>query len=147
VVLRKQQEIAFSMYYCSIRFFYCCCENLWQKSYFHVLDFFFCGFVKNNTNFIFLPCKDFNFYGFIKTTKLVIFSIFTVQFDFCISVKIYNIGVFLMYSTSFLVVFWKNKTNFIFPCSRFKFLWFWEIIKRFLFSMQKTSNYLVLLKQ
>jgi len=84
--------------------------------------------VNNNINFIFVDAKDINFFGFIKTTKLDFFPCFSVPFDFCVLVKIYNKIVIFTYWTSFFVVLWKT-------------------IQLLFFSMQKTLIFVVSLKQ
>jgi hypothetical protein len=54
--------------------------------------------------FGFFLVKDFNFCDLAKKSKLVIFPCITLQFDFCVFVKINKNGVFSMYYTSFFVV-------------------------------------------
>ena len=101
------------MYYASIVFLLCFCENLLQRSNFHILDFIFCGFMKNNTNFL-SPCQRHQFFVvLLKQRRMPIFTRIAFQFVFCLFVKIYNNWV-ISYITLQLLLFLKNNTICVF---------------------------------
>jgi hypothetical protein len=160
------------LHFNSIFFCFCFCEYQVQRSYLPILDIIFCDLVKTNTNFIFFDVKYFNFCGFDKIRKLVYFPCITLQFDFSVFVKIYRNGVFSMYYTSLLVVFWKliqsvfffqvfvlnfcgyektTKEYFYFPCITLQFNFFVfvlvEIFNNGVFSMYYTSFFVVFCKR
>jgi hypothetical protein len=80
--------------------------------------------------FGFFLVKDFNFCDVAKKTKLVIFSFITLQFDFCVFLKINKNGVFSMYYTSFFVVLWKIIEIMFFSMYLFLFFVVFEKIKK-----------------
>ena len=62
----------------------------------------FLGFCQKQNNF-FVACKRLQFFGVVKTTKLIFFACISVQFEFCFC-EIYNNRVFFMYYTSYFMV-------------------------------------------
>jgi hypothetical protein len=80
--------------------------------------------------FVFFLLKYFNFCDLAKKMKLVIFSCITLQFDFCVFVKINKNGVFSMYYTSFFVVLSKIIEIKFFSMYLFLFFVVFEKIKK-----------------
>jgi hypothetical protein len=112
------KRLLFPMYYTSIQFLF-----LWKSittELFRRIRLNFLWFCEKQYKFNFFHVKDFNFCGFAEKTKFVFFPCITLQFDFCVYVKINNDGIFSVYYTSFFVVLWK--------IVQFIFFWWFVLI-------------------
>ena len=91
----------------------------------------FLWFCQKQNNF-FVACKRLQFFGVVKTTKLIFFACISVQFEFCFC-EIYNNRVFSMYYTSYFMVLCKTIQKSVISMYLILILWFWENNKRLFF--------------
>ena len=75
----------------------------------------FLWFCQKQNNF-FVACKRLQFFGVVKTTKLIFFACISVQFEFCFC-EIYNNRVFFHVLHFIFYGFVQNNTKKVsFPC-------------------------------